>query len=80
MNRPIRSSLLAAIVLGPLAILLGLAGIDSSVVELIRLLAVFFAGCFVLLLVHALFGNRAWRLAPAPQWSGALHGAGGRAT
>jgi hypothetical protein len=67
--------MLAAMALAPLAF--G-TGWNSVVVDVARLLTVYFAVCFALLLTLSLFSNRAWRLTPAPQWRRAYQAAGGR--
>jgi hypothetical protein len=74
-KRPVRSSLIATLVLGPLARVLGTA---SAIGECVQLLALFFALQFVLLLLVTLFWNRQWRLTPLPGWAGAGRPASGR--
>ena len=61
--RPIRHSLMAAIVLAPFALAGGAVG------DLARLFGVFFGCHFLLLLVVSLFTNMRWQLAPPPAWS-----------
>lgn len=78
MNRPIRSSLIAATVLGALTLATGVTGVHGAIVELVRFLAVFFASSFLLLLAYSLFCNRSWRLAPPPRWATAYAASGGR--
>ena len=75
MKRPVRSSLIATMVLEPLA---HAAGTGTVVGECAQLLALFFALQFVLLLLLTLFWNRRWRLTPFPGWAGADPLAGSR--
>ncbi|MEP6591456.1 MAG: hypothetical protein ABJC19_09760 [Gemmatimonadota bacterium] len=65
MNYPIRYTLLAAVLLAPFAFGPGISGAPAL---LLRVLDVFFAVSFVLLLLLHLFFNRKWRIDPGPQW------------
>jgi hypothetical protein len=76
MKRPVRSSLIATVVLEPMA---HVAGTGTVIGECAQLLALFFAMQFVLLLLLTLFWNRRWRLTPFPGWAGAAPLAGARA-
>ena len=74
MRRPIRSSLIGAIAFSPLALAPGGTG---PVIEIGRLLAVFFALHSFLLLALSLCWNFRWRLTPPPRWGGAVQTAAG---
>lgn len=67
MTRPIRDSFVAAAILAPIAYAIPATG---PLVNIARLLTVFFATLALLLLVVSVFTNLQWRLTPPPSWAG----------
>lgn len=69
MNRPIRTALIATLLLAPPSIAETFHG---AIGVLVNLFAVFFGSAFLLLLLLHLYYNRKWRIDPGPQWRGSI--------